>query len=86
MSTAPVRSENSAARRSEVATVSPSSTTSAPYPRVARSFGTGTPSGMKIVAGMPSAWAARATPCAWFPAEAATTPRERSSALSRERR
>ena len=86
MKTAPVRSANSAASRSGVSTVAPSSTTSAPYPRVASSFGTGTPSGMKIVARMPSAFAASATPCAWLPAEAATTPRARSSAVSRESR
>ncbi len=43
------------------------------------SLGTGTPSGMKIVARMPSALAASATPCAWLPAEAATTPRAASS-------
>jgi hypothetical protein len=54
MNTAPVCSANSAARARGVSTVSPAKTTSAPYPRVASSFGTGTPSGMKIVAGMPS--------------------------------
>jgi hypothetical protein len=37
--------------------------------------------GMKIVAGMPSFCAASATPCAWLPAEAATTPRARSAAV-----
>ena len=41
---------------------------------------------MKIVAGMPSCCAASATPCAWLPAEAATTPRARSARVSRESR
>ena len=61
---------------------SPCSTTSAPYDRVASSFGSATPTGMKMVARMPSSRAAYATPCAWFPAEAATTPRARSDSLS----
>ena len=39
---------------------------------------------MNTVALMPSSWAASATPWAWLPAEAATTPRARSSGLSRE--
>ena len=43
----------------------------------------GAPSGMKTVAAMPCCCAASATPCAWFPADAATTPRARSSSESR---
>src|SRR6478736_9676463 len=42
----------------------------------------GAPFGMKTVDLMPSAVAASATPCAWLPALAATTPRARSSSLS----
>ena len=42
--------------------------------------------GMKMVAGTPSSWAASATPCAWLPALAATTPRGRCSALRAEMR
>src|SRR5215204_2443828 len=38
---------------------------------------------MKMVAAMPCCCAASATPCAWLPAEAATTPRARSSSESR---
>src|SRR4051812_23532988 len=44
----------------------------------------GAPSGMKTVALMPSACAARATPWAWFPADAATTPRAFSSSERRD--
>src|SRR5258708_10281108 len=39
---------------------------------------------MNTVALQPSIWAASATPCAWFPALAATTPRARSASVSRE--
>src|SRR5690349_17298568 len=39
---------------------------------------------MNTVAVMPSIWAASATPWAWLPAEAATTPAARSSAESRD--
>ena len=56
------------------------------YARVAFSFGIGAPSGMNTVALMPSSCAASATPCAWLPADAATTPCERSSSESRESR
>src|SRR4051794_36679850 len=38
---------------------------------------------MKTVAVRPSSWAASATPCAWLPALAATTPRAFSSGDSR---
>src|SRR5258705_8394563 len=37
---------------------------------------------MKMVARMPSSAAAKATPCAWLPADAATTPRSRSVSFS----
>ena len=59
---------------------------SAPYPRVALTLGIGAPSGMNTVASMPSILAASATPCAWLPAEAATTPRARSAASRRDSR
>ena len=61
----------------------PSCSTCAPYARVATSLGSGAPSGMKTVERMPSSWAASATPWAWLPALAATTPRAFSSSLSR---
>ncbi len=41
---------------------------------MACTFGRGAVSGMNTVAGTSIDWAASATPCAWFPAEAATTP------------
>ena len=59
---------------------------SAPYPRVASIFGSGAPSGITTVAFTPSCAAAKATPCAWLPALAATTPWARSASLSREMR
>ena len=40
---------------------------------VASTLGSGAPEGMNIVDRWPVAVAARATPCAWFPALAATT-------------
>ena len=46
-------------------------------------LGSGAPSGMKTVARVPSRPAASATPWAWLPALAATTPRARSSSESR---
>ena len=84
ISTAPVSSANRRAAASDSSSTLPSKTTSAPYARVARSFGIGAPSGMNTVDLMPSSWAASATPWAWLPAEAATTPRARSSGVSRE--
>jgi hypothetical protein len=36
---------------------------------------------MTMVAGMPSMLARQATPCAWLPADAAITPRARSSGV-----
>jgi hypothetical protein len=39
---------------------------------------------MKTVAEMPNSCAASATPCAWLPALAATTPRTRSASDSRD--
>ena len=50
--------------------------------RTASCFTSGVERGMKIFARTPSSFAASATPCAWFPAEAATMPRERSSGES----
>ncbi len=46
---------------------------------MAATFGSGARSGMTTVAEAPSSPAANATPCAWFPALAATTPRARSA-------
>ena len=84
ISTAPVSSANRRAPTSDSSSTLPSKTTSAPYPRVACSLGIGAPSGMNTVDRMPSSWAASATPWAWLPAEAATTPRARSSGVSRK--
>ena len=42
----------------------------------------GAPVGMTMVQLNPSAFAARATPCAWFPAEAASTPTRLCSSVS----
>ncbi len=83
MSTAPVSSAKRPAATSASSRYWPAKTTSAPYPRVAFSLGIGAPSGMKTVALMPRVWAARATPWAWLPADAATTPRARSASVSR---
>src|SRR3954467_12627033 len=58
----------------------------APYPLVADTLGSGAFSGMKTVLWMPSSPAASATPWPWLPALAATTPRARSAADSRDRR
>src|ERR1039457_5214777 len=57
---------------------------SAPYDLVASILGSGAPSGMITVALAPSRAAAKATPWAWLPALAATTPRARSASVSRE--
>ena len=46
----------------------------------------GVSAGMTIVAGIPSRWAWYATPCAWLPADAATTPVARSAAGERAAR
>jgi hypothetical protein len=50
---------------------------------VAATLGSGADSGMKTVAAQPSSRAARATPWAWLPALAATTPRARSASVRR---
>ena len=82
MRTAPVSSAYSCAAPSASSMVGPWKRTSAPYPRVAFSLGMGAPSGMKTTDLSPSSWAASATPWAWLPALAATTPRARSSSDS----
>ena len=46
-------------------------------------FGSGAATGMNTVVRQPSSDAASATPCAWLPADAATTPLARSSSVSR---
>src|SRR5215207_1314587 len=83
MKIAPVSSLNRFAATSASSTVLPASSTVAPYALVAATFGSGAPVGMKTVAEQPSSRAASATPCAWLPALAATTPRARSSLESR---
>jgi hypothetical protein len=79
ISTAPVRSANSWAAIRASSTVLPANSMCAPYPLVAETFGMGAPIGMKTVDWAPSSPAASATPWAWLPALAATTPRARSS-------
>ena len=60
----------------------PLSTICAPSLRVAWTLLSGAVSGITMVAWMPSRCALMATPCAWLPALAATTPRLRSSGVS----
>lgn len=79
MKTAPVSWAYSWAAASVSSTTWPCNLTSAPYSRVAATFGSGAPTGMKTVARTPSSAEASATPCAWFPALAATTPAARST-------
>ena len=86
MSTAPVSAAKSPAATSASSTVAPTRRTRAPYAWVAATLGSGAASGMKTVEVVPSSDAARATPCAWLPADAATTPRARSSSVSRAMR
>ena len=81
MKTAPVCSAYSWAAARVSSTTWPCSRTSAPYSRVAATLGRGAPTGMKTVERTPSSEEARATPCAWFPALAATTPAARSTGL-----
>ena len=50
---------------------------------MASTLGIGARSGITTVAEAPSSPAAKATPCAWLPALAATTPRARSASDSR---
>ena len=64
----------------------PTNSTVAPYALVAATLGSGAPTGMNTVASAPSMPAASATPWAWLPALAATTPRARSASVSREMR
>ena len=75
ISTAPVSASNSRAARRQSSIDVPTKRISAPYARVAFSFGIGAPCGMNTVALIPSSCAASATPWAWLPALAATTPR-----------
>ena len=86
ISTAPVSSANALAATIAWSRYWPWKRTSAPYAMVARTFGIGAPSGMNTVDLMPSRVAESATPCAWLPAEAATTPFARSASESREMR
>ncbi len=82
MKTAPVASEYRCAARSASSTVLPCSRTSAPYSLVAATFGSGAANGMKMVECTPSSEDASATPCAWLPALAATTPPARCTGES----
>jgi hypothetical protein len=86
MSTAPVSAANARAAPSASSTVAPAKRTCAPYAWVAATFGSGAASGMKTVEVHPSSDAASATPCAWLPALAATTPCARSCSDSRAMR
>ncbi len=86
MNTAPVRSASARAAASVSSTSAPTSRTSAPYWRVAATLGSAASTGMYTTARMPSSPAANATPWAWLPALAATTPRAFSSALRRAMR
>ncbi len=79
MKTAPVSCAYSWAAASVSSTTCPCSRTCAPYSRVAATLGSGAPTGMKTVDRTPSSADASATPCAWFPALAATTPAARST-------
>ena len=72
--TAPVSASNSRAARRQSSIDVPTKRISAPYARVAFSFGIGAPCGMNTVDLIPSSCAASATPCAWLPALAATHP------------
>ena len=60
------------------------STILAPYASVASRLTRGAVVGMTIVAGRPSIRHDRATACAWFPDEYASTPRFRSASGIRE--
>ncbi len=79
MNTAPVRSAYSWAARKVSSTTCPCRRTSAPYSWVAATFGSGAPTGMNTVERTPRREEASATPCAWLPALAATTPAARCS-------
>ena len=80
MKVAPVSAAKARAAISASSTVCPAKRTCAPYASVAATFGSGAPSGMKTVDLLSSSDAASATPCAWLPALAATTPLARSAA------
>ena len=86
MSVRPERAASARAATSASSTEVPTCRTWAPYPRVAASLGTDASTGMYTTASMPSICAASATPCAWLPALAATTPRAFSSSGIRDRR
>ena len=73
-STAPDSCAYAWAATSESSSVAPEGITRAPYALVAETLGSAASSGMKTTASMPSICAARATPWAWLPALAATTP------------
>ena len=85
-SVAPVRVARSWASAVASVRVAPVRTTWAPRVSVRVIFVNGRPSGMTIVASMPSSRAWWATPWAWLPAEAATTPLARCAASSPSRK
>ena len=70
---APVAAASARAAAMASSTVAPANRMAAPYPSVASTLGRGAASGMKMTASSPACRAARATPWAWLPAEAATT-------------
>jgi hypothetical protein len=86
MNTLPRSAASALAATSASSTVTPLRMTSAPYALVASTFGNGAPCGIYTRALAPSMLAARATPCAWLPALAATTPFARSASVSRAMR
>ncbi len=84
MKTAPVSSAYRWAASSVSSTTWPRSRTWAPYSRVAATLGSGAPTGMKTVERTPRREEASATPWAWLPALAATTPAARSTGVRPE--
>ena len=81
--TRPVRSDIPHAWAFASSKDSPCATTSAPSRRTASTLIAGVVSGMTMRASIPRRRAASATPCAWLPAEAATTPRAASASSIR---
>ena len=81
--TRPVRSDISPARAFASSKERPCATTSAPSRRTASILIAGVVSGMTMTAPNPKRRAASATPWAWLPADAATTPRAASASSSR---
>ena len=81
---APVSSAISYAFAQASSKTSPERMTSAPYALVRLIFMRGVMTGMQTVAGTPARRAAKATPWAWFPADAVISPFFLASSLIRE--